>query len=105
MEAQEAQSYWVAVASPSTWTPALPPAAAGGVTRFRYDGDGGRVQQTTPEGPTTFLGELFEVSGVARTKHLFAGSLRITSLEDAGRPSPHARRVQPLDNGLKGVYS
>ena len=83
-EAQEAQSYWVAVASPSTWTPALPPAAAGGVTRFRYDGDGGRVQQTTPAGLTTFLGELYEVSGSAQTKHLFAGALRIAALSHEG---------------------
>ena len=76
--ADAGQSYYVEVASSSTWSPPLPKDIT---TSFVYDGDGGRTKQITPSGTTKFLGESLEIdpAGVV-TKYLFAGSQRIASI-------------------------
>jgi YD repeat-containing protein len=74
-----ARAYYVNVRTTSTWTPPLPKDVT---TRFAYDGDGGRVRQTTAAGATTFLGQVYEIApGGATTKYVFAGSQRIAAIE------------------------
>ncbi len=58
---------------------------AGVVTDFIYDGDGGRVKQVTPSGSTTYIGSLFEIDSSGKaTKHIFAGSNKVCSVESTG---------------------
>lgn len=52
----------------------------GVTTQFVYDGDGGRVKLITPEGATTFLGQLYEVTASKATKHIFLSSTRVASV-------------------------
>ncbi|MBI5873337.1 MAG: hypothetical protein HZB36_04250 [Candidatus Omnitrophica bacterium] len=53
---------------------------------FVYDGDGGRVKKILPQGTTTYIGSLFEIdSGGKTTKHIFAGSNKVCSVESTGK--------------------
>lgn len=65
------------VTATSTWTPPLPRNVT---TTFVYDGDGGRVKQTTAAGTTTYIGELLEKAGTTTTKYVFAGSQRLCAM-------------------------
>ncbi len=57
----------------------------GSITTFVYDGDGGRVKRTTPGGSTTYIGSLFEIDSSGKaTKHIFAGSNKVCSVESTG---------------------
>ena len=80
-EVTPGEAYYVQVATASTWAPPLP---RDPTTRFVYDGDGGRVKQSTAEGTTTYLGELVEIApDGTTTTYLYAGSQRIASLTTA----------------------
>jgi RHS repeat-associated protein len=51
---------------------------SGGVTTtFVYDGDGGRVKKTAGGITTVYIGKLYECTGSACSKYIFAGSQRI----------------------------
>jgi RHS repeat-associated protein len=52
--------------------------------RLVYDGDGGRVKQTTAAGTTRYLGEAYEVGPTLSTKYVFAGSQRIAAKDSTG---------------------
>jgi len=71
------KSYWVTVPAAGTWTP---PGGTEGVTTFTYDGDRGRVKQTTSTGTTIYLGEVYEKTSSTTTKYVFAGSQRIAAV-------------------------
>ncbi|MDP3723997.1 MAG: RHS repeat-associated core domain-containing protein, partial [Candidatus Omnitrophota bacterium] len=76
------EAAFVHVVSPSFHTPPLPKDVT---TRFVYDGDGGRVKQTTASGTTTYLGESYELApDGTTTKYVFAGSQRIAAKESTG---------------------
>ncbi|HEX9742385.1 MAG TPA: RHS repeat-associated core domain-containing protein [Nitrospiraceae bacterium] len=77
------QAYWVEVLAASTWTPPLP---ADPLTRFVYDGDGGRVKEVASGGTRIFLGELVELGPEGPTKHVFAGSQRIAEVRSSVQP-------------------
>ncbi len=52
---------------------------------FVYDGDGGRVKQTTAEGTTIFLGSSYEIDPTGKaTKYVFAGSQRTAAKDSTG---------------------
>lgn len=56
-------------------------------TSFVYDGDGGRVKKITPSGSTIYIGSLFEIDSAGKTtKHVYAGSNKVCSIEDTGSP-------------------
>lgn len=51
---------------------------SGGVTTtFVYDGDGGRVKKTAGGITTVYIGKLYECTGSACSKYIFAGSQRV----------------------------
>ena len=56
-QAEPGQAYWVQLSTSKTWTPPLPKDVT---TQMVYDGDGGKVKQTTASGTTTYLGEAYE---------------------------------------------
>lgn len=79
---QPGKSYWVKVRTASTWTPPLP---KDGTTSYVYDGDGGKVKQTTASGTTTYLGEVLEKDPADKTtKYVFAGALRLAAKSSDG---------------------
>ncbi|OGX37530.1 MAG: hypothetical protein A3C53_04955 [Omnitrophica WOR_2 bacterium RIFCSPHIGHO2_02_FULL_68_15] len=84
-QAEPGKAYWVQVGTAGTWTP---PNAPVEVTSFVYDGDGGRVKQTTAAGTTVYLGESYEKTGSTTTKYIFAGSQRIASVSNAPTGQP-----------------
>ncbi|MBF0522507.1 MAG: hypothetical protein HQL24_05555 [Candidatus Omnitrophica bacterium] len=64
-------------------------ASSGVTTTFAYDGDGGRVKKTQASGQTsastTYIGALFEKNSDGKaTKHIFAGSSKVCSIESTG---------------------
>ncbi len=68
-------------------------------TRFVYDGDGGRVKQTTASGTTTFLGESYEVGpDGTTTTSVFAGSQRIAAVTQSPQPSAPSIRFYHTDH-------
>ena len=81
-QADAGQAYWVQVTATSTWTPPVPPSQT---TTFVYDGDGGRVKQTTASGTTLFLGQSYEKSPTGTlTKYVFAGDQRLAAKDSTG---------------------
>jgi RHS repeat-associated protein len=53
--------------------------------RLVYDGDGGRVKQTTAAGTIRYLGEAYEVAPAGTTtKYVFAGSQRLVAKDSTG---------------------
>lgn len=77
-ETAAGQAYWVHLTQAGVFSPSLP---RDPTTAFTYDGDGGRVKQTTSAGTTLYLGELHEQAPDGTvTKSLFAGSQRLASL-------------------------
>ncbi|MEK9149776.1 MAG: hypothetical protein AAB267_07000, partial [Candidatus Desantisbacteria bacterium] len=55
------------------------------ITTFVYDGDGGRVKQSSPSGSTIYIGSLFEKDSDEKTrKHIFAGANRVVTVDSTG---------------------
>lgn len=76
---------------------------SGGVTTtFVYDGDGWRVKKTTGGITTVYIGKLYECTGIACSKYIFAGSQRI-ALKPVG--SSEVYYYQPDHLGSSNVVT
>ncbi len=59
---------------------------ASGTTTFAYDHSNARIRKTGPAGESvTYIGQLVEVSPAGTTKHIFAGRMRIATIQPDGR--------------------
>ncbi len=57
-----------------------------GTTNFQYDHGRGRIKKTGPSGETvTYIGSIAEVTTTGMTKHIFAGAMRIATIQPEGQ--------------------
>ncbi|MBI5143381.1 MAG: hypothetical protein HZA20_14505, partial [Nitrospirae bacterium] len=87
---------WEATTNPAqrtiTWNADNMPSSityGGQTTTFFYDGSGTRVKKTGQYGTTYYIGKHFEIVNGVKTKHIFAGGMRIAQVAGGKRHYHH----------------